>query len=220
MLINYGVEWQAAWDKHVQNWNPSDSITLWSSRQGTNKRTTEYVRSDALNEDLITPIRTSEEQLIDPYHSSIDFRCYVNVNHHSAYLFAPLTRPYFEREWDRKVDMREDSDDVHHNPCNVTMRYGLDDDEDSDDDDNDVVGTDNANTEHQYLYTIELEVKKQVGNTFISELHEITNVPRDAIAFVNLPYSSEIFLKNAFRHEMILPDDVFPKAWMNLIPEQ
>lgn len=161
-----------------------------------------------------------EEQINDPYHSSIEFKCFVNVNHDSAYRFAPLTTPYFRREWDRKLDMRDDSDDVHHNPCNVTMRYGLDDEDDSEDDTNDEDEADHPDHEQKQMYTITLDVKKQVGDMFFSERHEITDVPREAIAFVNLPYSSDIFLKNAFRHEMILPDDLLPKAWMNVINEQ
>ena len=203
----------------MQNWQPIDSNTLWTPRPEKNTEFTDYVRADTLNDDLNTPIRTMAEQLDDPYHISIEFKCFVNVNHDSAYLFAPLTVPYYRREWERKLDMRDDSDDVHHNPCNITMRYELDDEDDSEDDD-EVEETFQSELRHKYLYTIELVVQKQVGNEFFSERHEITDTPREAIAFVNLPYSSDIFLKNAFRHEMILPDDVFPKAWMNAFHDQ
>ena len=206
MLINYGDEWQAAWDKHVLNWHPSNTESLQSVG---------YVRAEAFNGDVTTPIRTMEEQIVDPYSSHINLFCIANVEHDSPYLFAPLTSPYFKREWDRRVDMRDDSDDIHYNSCNITLRYESEEDDSEDADDDEIEEGAGA----EYLYTIELEVKKEFGNTFISEFHVITDVPREAIAFVNLPYTSDIFLKNAFRHEMKLPDDEFPKAWMNAILE-
>ena len=66
------------------------------------------------------------------------------------------------------------------------------------------------------MYTLELEVRKEVGDEAFVEKHEITNAPRGAIRFSNRDYTSDVFLKKAFRHEMILADDVFPEAWKNL----
>ena len=43
----------------------------------------------------------------------------------------------------------------------------------------------------------------------------IKDVPQYGIQFVNKPYSSDVFLPNAFRHEMGIPDDMMPDAWKN-----
>ena len=43
----------------------------------------------------------------------------------------------------------------------------------------------------------------------------VKDVPRDAFVFVDRPYTSDMMLPNAFRHEIGIPDDIFPEAWRN-----
>ena len=38
-------------------------------------------------------------------------------------------------------------------------------------------------------------------------------VPREAIRFLDLPYTSDIHLRRSFRHEIGIPDDMLPNAW-------
>jgi len=45
---------------------------------------------------------------------------------------------------------------------------------------------------------------------------EFHNVPREAIRFVDKKQASDLFLKNAFRHEILLPDEMVPPAWRDL----
>jgi hypothetical protein len=43
-------------------------------------------------------------------------------------------------------------------------------------------------------------------------------LPSDAFFFSDLPYEREHhFNFDAFRHAMMIPDDVFPDAWKNLV---
>jgi hypothetical protein len=44
---------------------------------------------------------------------------------------------------------------------------------------------------------------------------ERTRVPRHTIAFSDRPYTTDMHLPNAFRHPMMIPDDIFPEAWRN-----
>ncbi len=44
----------------------------------------------------------------------------------------------------------------------------------------------------------------------------VNNVPRDAIQMVNRPYSSDQHIENGFRHEIHIPDAIFPAKWMDL----
>ncbi|CAJ1942290.1 unnamed protein product [Cylindrotheca closterium] len=39
---------------------------------------------------------------------------------------------------------------------------------------------------------------------------------REAFEFSDAPYTTDVFLRNAFRHEIRIPDDMFPEAWKNL----
>jgi len=215
VFINYGEEWQKAWDEHVKHWKPIpvendyNNLTMWTKESKTNNGQEGYVRAEVFNSDTETPLRTMDEQTTDPYPHSVQLMCRVNLNHNTAYIFEPDTIPFFKRDFDTKKDgIPDDSEeDKHIHKCNITERY--EDEEYSEDEEEE--------SDHEYLYTAELEVQKPFGDTgdVIVERHEIEMIPREAIEFVNLHYTSDVFLKNSFRHEMKLPDEIFPKAWMN-----
>jgi hypothetical protein len=44
----------------------------------------------------------------------------------------------------------------------------------------------------------------------------VNGMPRDALAFSDFAYSTDMHLQEAFRHEMMLPDGLFPNSWRNL----
>lgn len=50
----------------------------------------------------------------------------------------------------------------------------------------------------------------------------ITFQPRDALEFVDSPYESDQHLKHSFRHEISIPHEMFPSAWMDqyITPEK
>jgi hypothetical protein len=237
VLINYGDEWQRAWDEHVQHWQATspeydyNNLTHWTKPTPTNNGKDGYVRAEEVNS--MVALRTMEEQIHNPYPHGLHIMCTVNVNHDTPYLYAPLLSiPYFKRNIVPAIDMPDDSDDRHVHHCNITGRYEVSDADKLENDDND-------NDDHldmgKYRYTIRVEVQKKVmdgvsissstnnnddddddddnGTNNITEIHEITNVPRSQITFVNSPYTSDVFLKNVFRHEMMLPDTIFPDAW-------
>jgi SET domain len=59
----------------------------------------------------------------------------------------------------------------------------------------------------RYTAVVRVEEKKD---------EKLTDAPREAFKFVDRPYTSDMFLGNAFRHSMMIPDDMFPEIWMNL----
>ena len=220
VLIDYGKEWQNAWDEHVKNWKPTspendyNNLTIWTDPSETSSGDAGYVRAEVFNNDDEAPIRTVEEQKTNPYPHSVEIMCHVNVGHKSPYYFVPLTIPFFIREWNEARDMDPEAETLE--KCNVTARFPKADViDDDDDDDDDIAGSVNEDS-HGYLYTIEMDVKKHQDSWVIYESHVIRNVPWKAILFRNIEYTSDVFLKQAFRHEMRLPDELFPKAWMNL----
>lgn len=225
VLINYGNEWQKAWDEHVQKWQPTNpendhnNLTLWTVFTESNNGKRGYVRSEELNNEVT--IQTMEERIDDPLPHGIYSMCTINVNHDTAYLFAPMTTPFFKRRIDPGIDMREDSDDRHIHACTVTERYNITEsnrrlweEKDMDSGDEDEFDYLAQFDEGQYRYTVRIDIQKQgIDGGSIIEVHEVMDVPRSTIAFVNGPYTSDVFLKNAFRHEMMLQDDIFPEAW-------
>lgn len=222
VLIDYGDEWQRAWDEHVLNWEAIppekdyNNLTFWSKEETTNNGGNGYIRAEHFNNDDATPLRTMEEQITKPYPNGVPIYCSANVNHRSAYLFEPEITPYFTRIFDEELDNAVDKEEKYKHKCNITERFEIEEDsEDSEDEDSE------AGHGHKYYYTIELEVEKKFDDMDpITEIHEITNFPKHAITFENLPYTSDVFLKQSFRHSMKLPDAIFPKAWMNLIPRE
>jgi hypothetical protein len=52
-----------------------------------------------------------------------------------------------------------------------------------------------------------------------SERVLVTGVPREALHFVDAPYTSDHHLDNVFRSEIQIPDEIFPAAWVDLMEE-
>ena len=44
----------------------------------------------------------------------------------------------------------------------------------------------------------------------------VRNIPRNSIKFSDASYTSDMYLDNAFRHKIMIPDDIFPSGWKNL----
>jgi hypothetical protein len=64
-------------------------------------------------------------------------------------------------------------------------------------------------------------VRGQVRYTAIATFEDnksekLLDAPREAFRFMDRPYTTDMFLPNAFRHAMMIPDEMFPESWMNL----
>jgi hypothetical protein len=51
--------------------------------------------------------------------------------------------------------------------------------------------------------------------TTVTPGHILWDVPSDAFFFYDLPYTRDHYVPNAFRHAMMIPDDMFPAIWKN-----
>lgn len=74
---------------------------------------------------------------------------------------------------------------------------------------------------HAFLYTVEmLNSHGPMGNPaeMIPEgqRHKVYSVPPTVITLVGKPYSSDQHLPGVFRHEMGLPDGLYPEEWIDL----
>lgn len=66
-----------------------------------------------------------------------------------------------------------------------------------------------------FIYTLDLlvEIEDEPDKMM---LYTVENVPREAISFYYKRYHSDMFVNGAFRHEMMIPDDMLPQAWRNV----
>ena len=44
---------------------------------------------------------------------------------------------------------------------------------------------------------------------------KLVDVPRHAFQYRDRPYTTDMFLRNAFRHDIRIPDHLFPEVWKN-----
>ena len=98
-----------------------------------------------------------------------------------------------------KYEREEDEDATSHYSCRVLMRH---------DDDN---------------YTVEVYNKERWRNdhdvyeSFTVEPESILfNIPRDAIYFSDMAYSRDHHQPWSFRHDMRIPNEIFPGIWKNI----
>jgi hypothetical protein len=63
-----------------------------------------------------------------------------------------------------------------------------------------------------YLYTAAVFDEDDKDNNSPQLMRD---VPREAFVFVDRPYTSDMALPNAFRHDIRIPDEIFPEAWKN-----
>jgi SET domain len=78
-------------------------------------------------------------------------------------------------------------------PCSVNARY--------------------LNDVNQIVYDVEIEVDDDENHDrFTLERY---GIPRNALAFVDVPYSTDIHQSGVFRHELGIPLEMLTKAWLN-----
>jgi SET domain len=176
IFLDYGHEWETAWQAHVDNWEPvANSESYRSAAQ--------------LEDDNVTRLRTAFEEIEHPtYADSLQLKC-----DSSVYSFPAECLEHYQNGTLEHFLWKTD---LAWWPCSI-LRYRMD------------------NETGDYLYTIHLYETTEDGTT-ITNSNLIEDVPRAGIHFADKPYTSDVFLPNAFRHDIRIPDDIFPVAWRNL----
>lgn len=174
IMMDYGKEWEEAWNKHVSEFFPFESSY-------------NYTSAFELSGEKV--IRTEIEQRNNPYPSNILLLCkYTNlwsdeVNAPEGYVF---TRSFRSSDMEGTIT-----------PCEIISRETI-------------------NGEDYYTANI-LNSKYNKENIIPEgETHHLSLIPRHAIKFEDVAYTSDTHLTNAFRHPIGIPDDIFPPIWMNL----
>jgi hypothetical protein len=168
ILLDYGDDWEEAWNQHVEYWVPAKGADV-------------YVSSEELNLDLTSRLKTVFEQIDDPYPFNLE-------------LFFDLA---FQNWWDWFYPLKKGKlSDYRINAgqylvkCDIMKAYlGHDD---------------------RFYYDAIF------SNPESEERHEwVKDVPREAFVFKDKPYTADFLQQNVFRHDMRIPDDIFPEAWKN-----
>lgn len=183
IFIDYGDEWQNAWDQHVQHWERPDSSDS-------------YVPASTMNAENRHILLSNDPAL--EHHS---YLCRLE-------LFArEVTIPSIPEEefsanpgidpnfWDKHTHlMYSDNEFITWWPC-------------------DVVDINSENTLFSTVVYAKNYREDSPRKKDSRVIRRLNNVPRNAIKFVDKKYHSDQHLPKAFRHYIPIPDAIFPLHW-------
>lgn len=199
ILIHYGDLWENAWNEHVAQWEP----------QGKDENVKSYVSAAQLNKH-VEWLRTIEEEETDPYPENVHTGCFLS----RRVLMEHSVNPRRAVKWKYSNRMYETGHNVL--PCGVVSRT-------SNEDPNLIQARRDSNKPINIKYTVVVELdyedEEQAKSGLPPPSFLVTDVPRRAIRFYDHMYSSDMFLRTAFRHEIQLPDDMVPPAWRDRVEE-
>ena len=189
VFLDYGDEWEAAWQKHVREWHPMpDAASYRDARTLNGDPETEPLPTEP--EHLLPKDRRS----VATQHPNVELWC------SEAYMSERWKEFYPDRLEELNAQFSYRCDILRRTVDDDTGRYRYTavlwtdeergDDEDDDDDD----------------------AREKVAARTVGKL---VDVPRHAFQYRDRPYTTDMFLRNAFRHDIRIPDHLFPEVWKN-----
>lgn len=173
IFLDYGDEWEAAWQKHEEEWKPVEGADT-------------YVSAFEMNQQFDHVYRTEFEKMKGNYPSNL------MLKFHKSFQDDKVRRNWLTKHPETITDDTWNDDWLEHGSvdCEI-LRY--------------------EQVEGRTLYTLVIPADDERKEWTLLE-----DVPREAIFFQDRPYTSDIFLENAFRHDIRIPDYLFPEEWKNL----
>ncbi len=108
ILIDYGQQWEEAWQDHLKTWEPHPH---WASTSPL------YVRAHDLNKNKTSPLRTLDEEEKNPYSGNIHIQCWHTIRKKwfSCDVMSRIKRNEGDYEYVVEIDIRfpatEENDD-------------------------------------------------------------------------------------------------------------
>ena len=215
VFIDYGIQFEQAWQEHVQSYEPPKHVDGWITAKEANEQ--EKILSEFISGDLRKTVK-------HPYlFTACQYRTR-SVDEHTVYQ----GEKYSEHEWKEFSNdkiLRVFSDpgtnygyrdkygssgygysrhsDNSHWPCSILREEGEGKDESG---------------KPTTFYTVRIHQNPFRSTTpwAKSNLPRIlTSYPRSSIHFIVEPYAADQFIPGAFRHEIGIPDEMFPDHWKN-----
>lgn len=195
IVLDYGAEWQAAWDKHKEDYQrqqynmPAEHMQYMSAE-----------RYRAMHGE--EPYRVMYEQSAKPYPDNLKFYCFYDQLEEEDPDIGGQEDAYRKKLSSSSRGFRQFSWDVHEDhpcfrPCQIVERYDREEDDEP-------------------RYTVEMF---RLDNPFvmyycsISMDYRVTDVHHSDIKLLDKPYTPDLFLPWAFRHEIGVPEGFYPESW-------
>jgi hypothetical protein len=162
-------------------------VRSWSPKEGTYKSASGYSSDGAL-------VRTELEQKHTPYPETLRVMCFYDKKLWFETASGDPTTEH-RSSW-ASID---DTDHVCMRPCTVLER------------------TNTGTESNDALYTVEMvpgDNSEVYRRCHLSRVTVVSDMPRHAIQILDRPYTADVFLPDAFRHAMGVPDGFYPESWM------
>ena len=180
------IDYGKEWDEAWTNNNHHHHSRQW---KGVDK---DYVSAANYREKLANePIRTHDEQSMNPYPENIRTACFFRYEQEDEGVEKELT-------WSGPIDecLR---------PCDIIDRSKG--------------SSSSSSSSSSYTYKAVIHSSENVFEpSFCGEILEggilVSNIPSDAVTFVDRPYTTDSYLSVAFRHEIVVPDGFYPRHWL------
>jgi hypothetical protein len=177
IFLDYGDEWEAAWQEHVENWEPVAGAEDYISA------------GDMMNNDsLVLP--TAFDLIEHP--RTVETWC------NSAFSGTVWKRPHEEG---KLLDFIRNAQ----NPKGVSAWQRCD-------------ILDHRESNGEVIYTALVWVGNKKGR--FNVMGNLLHIPRKAFKFTDTPGSTDMHLPCAFRHDIRIPDALFPESWKNVDPSK
>ncbi len=167
VTIDYGVEWNDAWNDHVETWeieheesqiNPESVIELLTMNRESETK----------------PIRTMDEQTVNPYPTCVRTACYTQELKSAPWIFTKS-----------KVENLRF--------CDITKR-------------------EYQNSKYWYTAKIKLIEDDEAKD----DENLVALIPQEAVVLIKDKYCSDFHLEGSFRHEIGVPNGIYPDIWMDV----
>jgi len=203
VFIDYGKDWQNAWNNHVASWKPPSQNEI------------SYVFPKVMNDENEDELfYTVYEQEENPYPDNIITIC-----------------TYWEEEGQQlsEEDPADRYEETHmidrEELVEVLEEYGYD-------------GSKYVqNDDEEYYWPCQIYKRSDDGDTYVVRITQLLsedktrwsvaekprmlfNFSLKSIMFAEKAYVGDQFLENAFRHPIGIPDEIFPKEWMDLVEKE
>jgi len=233
VYLDYGIEWQDSWDAHTaafQQQQPSmrqKDRDYWSAENYSRRLETEFKEElGKINKDssevpfsLYYHTEPEEEELMRPYPENIEFYCFYhtpdNDDEEEKDSSSLRRAPFSSIEWrgPRRYSWNDHSDHDCFRPCSLMNRYPNEASE-NDKDNDDVFGSDELMYSVMFYAEDGPRVTESCWITDTASSWLLEDVPQSAIRLLDSPYTTDALRPSAFRHEIGVPVDFYPEAWM------
>jgi len=196
IFIDYGPLWQQKWEEHVQNWNHE---MVWDTKASDLNSAMMNSSSDGGRNYFYTQDEIESLKQANTYDIPDSIMTVAYLEWEDEGQTDKLSSEKKNSGTWYQFDKTTAREGYALKPCVVVDRYRP-----SSSDGETTTRSDN------YEYTVE------IYDTVNDMVEFVKNVPQKYIRYLDKPYTSDIHSKDAFRHYIEIPDEIFPEAWRDL----